>query len=218
MQFSKSFWVAVISGSVICSAGIIGMVYYLSFPAKWNTGIDYSRFWHWLPTASTVAVWLGVGLIAAWLIICLISRLISHSRHGDIQSLETKSTSMKTSQFIFVCLLIFGLSSALAFLVGVRIGFHQAYTKEWSDYLERGQENGEFEARAYFRCLQDIDSGGITNLHDFALTHLRAYVSNVQDMRSDGYTWAPHIPSLYSNAVIYVREHPRDENHRPDTH
>jgi len=127
---------------------------------------------------------------------------------------------MKTVQLIFVCLLVAALASTLGYFIGVRRGFHKAYTKEWSDYLERGSENMEFEARAYYRCLQDIDSGGITNLHDFALTHLRVYVSDVQDMRSDGYSWAPHIPWLYSNAVVYVAEHPRpasDKSRRPNT-
>ena len=78
--------------------------------------------------------------------------------------------------------------------------------------MERGSENMEFEARAYFRCLQDIDSGSITNLHDFALTHLRVYVSDVQQMQAAGYAWAPHIRPLYSNAVVYVAEHPRKES------
>jgi len=119
---------------------------------------------------------------------------------------------MKTSQLIFVCLLVAVLASALAYFVGVRRGFHKAYTKEWSSYLERGSENMEFEARAYLRCLPDIDSGDITNLHDFALTHLRVYVSDVRQMHSEGYTWAPHIPWLYSNATVYVAEHPLNES------
>ena len=115
---------------------------------------------------------------------------------------------MKTSQLIFICLLICVLSSVLGYFVGLRRGFHKAHIEEWSSYLERGSENVEFEARAYYRCLQDIDSGDITNLHAFALGHLRLYVGDVRRSREMGYDWAPHIQTLYSNATIYVAEHP----------
>jgi hypothetical protein len=118
---------------------------------------------------------------------------------------------VKASRFIIICLLAFVLGSALGYFVGMRRGFHKAYAAEWSDHQERSSENLEFEARACLRCLQDIDSGDITNLHNFALTHLRVYVSDVQQMQAAGYTWAPHMRPLYSNAVVYVAEHPRQK-------
>jgi hypothetical protein len=111
--------------------------------------------------------------------------------------------------------LIFILGSALGYFAGLRKGFHRSYSQEYSDYLERVQENGEFEARAYLRYLQAIDSEcpkDITNLHEFALGHLRYYVSDVQQSREEDYTWAPHIQWLYSNATVYVAEHPRKES------
>jgi hypothetical protein len=200
VKFSRSFWVAAI-------AGIMGTVYYLSFPEKWNTGVVYSNFWPWLPRVSMLAACFGIALIVAWITVSLLARLISHSQHRDAGSGTADDTSMKTSQFIFVCLLVFGLSSSLGFLIGVRTGFHQAYVKEMNDDLESADENEQFEARAYLRCLQDIDSGDITNLHDWALRHVRFYVQSVQEDRQMGNTWAS--PWIYSNAAIYVSEHPQ---------
>jgi hypothetical protein len=52
-------------------------------------------------------------------------------------------------------------------------------------------------------------SGSISNLHRFALGHLRYYTSDVQQTRQQGHTWAPHIPSLYSNATAYLADHPQ---------
>lgn len=125
---------------------------------------------------------------------------------------------MKTSQFIFVCLLVSALSLSVGFIAGVKKGFRQAYTKDMTDDIERANENEQFETRAYLRCLQDIDSGDIANLHDWALRHVRFYVQSVQKDQQMGYTWAS--PWLYSNAVIYVSEHPqkaKDETHRPSS-
>jgi hypothetical protein len=220
MKFSKSFWILVVGGAVIASAGIIGTICDLSFPEKWNTGIIYSRFWNLLPDISMLAVCVGFALIALWLAVAFITKLVLHFRFRGVRLMEGSNSAMKTSQFIFVCLLVFALSCSLGFFVGVRAGFHQAYTKEYSDYMERGSENLEFEARAYMRCLHNIDSGDITNLHNDALTSLRYYVSDVHDMHKMGYTWAPHIPWLYSNAVVYVREHPQQasgKSRRPNT-
>ncbi len=115
---------------------------------------------------------------------------------------------MKTSSIIFVCLLVFVFGLALGYRVGHKKSLRETQAAEWSDYLERSSENLEFEARAYFRCVHDIDSGDITNLHEFALQHLRLYVYDVRQEREKGYNWAPHIQSLYSNATIYVAEHP----------
>jgi hypothetical protein len=126
---------------------------------------------------------------------------------------------MKKSTVIFICMLVFVVGSAFAYRAGYRKGLRQAEALVWSDYLERAQLNGEYEARAYLRCLQDIDSEDISNLHEFALGHLRYYVWDVQQRREEGYTWAPHIQWLYSNATVYVAEHPRkasDKTHQPN--
>ncbi len=116
---------------------------------------------------------------------------------------------MRKLSVIFICLLLFILGSALGYRVGHRKGLREAEALVWSDYLERAQQNGEFETRAYLHCLEAIDSGDITNLHEFALDHLRFYVWDVKQCRKEGYTWAPHIQWLYSNATVYVAEHPR---------
>jgi hypothetical protein len=115
---------------------------------------------------------------------------------------------MKTSSIIFLCLLVFVFGLALGYQISRRKSIRQTQAAVWSDYQERSSENAEFEARAYLRCLQDIDSGDITNLHEFALKHLQLYVADVRQEREKGYGWAPHIQSLYSNATIYVAEHP----------
>jgi cell division protein FtsL len=117
---------------------------------------------------------------------------------------------MKKSLVIFICLLVFVLGCALGYHIGRRKDLRILAEMDQSS-LERAQENSEFEARAYFHCLQAIDSGDVTNLHEFALGHLRYYVSDVRQSRDEGYTWAPHIPALYSNATIYVAEHPRQK-------
>jgi hypothetical protein len=116
---------------------------------------------------------------------------------------------MKKSRIIVIGSVALIVGAALGYYVGQRRGFKKAFTQEERDYRERTQLNMEFEARAYLRCLQDIDSGNITNLHEFALGHLRYYVWDVQQSRQEGYTWAPHIPWLYSNATTYLTEYPR---------
>ena len=116
---------------------------------------------------------------------------------------------MKKSVIIAVGLGVFALGAALGYRVGERRGQDKAIGEAWMDSMERSQLNGEYEARAYLRCLQDIDSGNISNLHRFALGHVRRYVSGVQQERQEGHTWAPHISSLYSNATVYLAEHPR---------
>ena len=123
---------------------------------------------------------------------------------------------MKTLSIIFLCLLVFVLGLALGFHVGHRKTLQQTQAAAQSDYQERSSENLEFEARAYLRCLHDIDSGDITNLHNFALTHLRVYVADVHNERALGYTWAPHIMALYTNATNYLAEH-HIEVGRPNT-
>jgi len=117
---------------------------------------------------------------------------------------------MKKSHVIFICLLMLVLGCAFGYYLGHRMDRRILAEMEQSS-MERADENMEFEARAYYRCLQDMDSGDIAKLHDFALSHLRVYVAEVQQSRGEGYTWAPHIPALYSNATVYVAEHPRQK-------
>src|SRR2546425_6652612 len=120
---------------------------------------------------------------------------------------------MKKSHAILICFLVFVLGSALGYYTGHRKGLSAAEDLMWTDQMESSQKNVEFETRAYLRCLQDLDSGNIANLHEFALDHLWFYVSDVQQLQREGRTWAPHIPWLYSNATVYVAEHPRSEEH-----
>src|SRR5947207_13646437 len=118
---------------------------------------------------------------------------------------------MKKTIIFAVGLAAFVLGAVLGYGLGERRGHNNAITEEWMDSMERAELNGEYEARAYFRCLQDIDSGNISNLHRFAMGHLRYYVSDVQEARQQGCAWVPHIRSLYSNATVYLTEHPRKE-------
>jgi hypothetical protein len=101
------------------------------------------------------------------------------------------------------------LGLALGYGAGRYQGAHRAAAIDMSYNLERAQENGEFEALAYFHCLQAMDSGNLTNLHAFALGQLRYYAWNVQQLREQGHAWSPHNPWLYSNATVYVAEHPQ---------
>ena len=116
---------------------------------------------------------------------------------------------MKRAFIICGGLVVLLLGAGIGYHYGKRKGHNDAIEEEWMDSMERAQLNGEYEARAYLRCVQDIDSGNVSNLHRFATTHLRVYVSGVQDERQQGHTWAPHIPSLYSNATAYLAQHPQ---------
>jgi hypothetical protein len=118
---------------------------------------------------------------------------------------------MKKSHVILLCLLVFAVGFVPGYYFGHWKGHRTAAELVKYEYMERDQKNLEFETRAYLRCLQDLDSGSISNLHQFALNHLRFYVDDVRQLQSEGYTWAPHIWSLYSNAVVYVAEHPRQK-------
>jgi hypothetical protein len=114
---------------------------------------------------------------------------------------------MKKSHAILICLVVLG--SALGYYVGYRKGLNAAEVLMLTDQIESAQKNLEFETRAYLRCLQDLDSGSNASLHEFALGHVRYYVSDVQQLQKEGHEWAPHIPSLYSNATAYLAQQPR---------
>jgi hypothetical protein len=126
---------------------------------------------------------------------------------------------MKRLSLISICLLVFLVGSVVGYHVGVRKTFQKMDGQLFTNELERAQENIEFEARGYFHCLQALDANDITNLHEFALHDLRFYVSDVQQSRSEGYTWAPHIMALYISATNYLAEHPQsgsDKTRRPN--
>jgi len=114
---------------------------------------------------------------------------------------------MKKSHAILICFVLLG--TALGYYVGHRKGLNAAEHLMVSEQMESSQKNREFETRAYLRCLQDLDSGSNASLHDFALDHVRYYVSDVQTLQREGHDWAPHIPWLYSNATAYLAQQPR---------
>jgi hypothetical protein len=113
---------------------------------------------------------------------------------------------MKKSHAILICLVVLG--TTLGYYAGHRKGLNAAEVLMVTDQLEGSQKNLEFETRAYLRCLQDLDSGSNASLHDFALGHVRYYVSDVQQLQREGHDWAPHIPTLYSNATAYLAQQP----------
>ena len=120
-------------------------------------------------------------------------------RHSDVAIVKKSRTFLLA---LSMCLL--GL--ALGYGAGRHQGSRAAAAVDRSYNLERAQENDEFEALAYFHCLQALDSGNVTNLHAFAVGQLRYYVWNVQQLRERGNNWSPHNPWLYTNAAAYVAE------------
>jgi hypothetical protein len=117
---------------------------------------------------------------------------------------------MKTSQFIFVCLSVFVLGSALGYCVGWKRGLHKGYVLTVNSYLESTQLNLEHETRAYLMCLQAIDSGNaaeMSNLVQVASERLRLYDFETQLDRSNGYDWDDD--QFYTNVTAYLKGHPK---------
>src|SRR5690349_813831 len=114
---------------------------------------------------------------------------------------------MKKFHAILLCFIVLG--TALGYYLGHRKGSNAAGDLMVSDEMESAQKNLEFETRAYLRCLQDLDAGSNASLHDFALAHVRHYLSDVQQLQRECRPWAPHIPLLYSNATAYLTQQPR---------
>jgi hypothetical protein len=100
------------------------------------------------------------------------------------------------------------LAFALGYGAGHWRGVRAAAAADLSYNAERAQESGEFETLAYYHCLQAMDAGNTTNLQSFAQEQLRGYVWDIQQLRAEGHAWAPHIPWLYTNATVYLAEHP----------
>ena len=118
---------------------------------------------------------------------------------------------MKKSTVILICLLVFVLAVALGYAVGLRKGVHNAYLQVTSDYLRDSQSHSMLVARTYLDCLQAMDTGrpdDAMSLRRRALNHLKVYVSGAQDLHAQGYTWGSINEEIYSNAVMYLAEHP----------
>ncbi|HXR04088.1 MAG TPA: hypothetical protein VN836_05205 [Verrucomicrobiae bacterium] len=77
---SKPFW-GVVAGAAICLAGIAGITYFLYFPYAWAA----SSFQDWMPI-SGLAVCMGIVVIAASLIVGLVSWFITCLRQGKFES------------------------------------------------------------------------------------------------------------------------------------
>jgi hypothetical protein len=74
------------------------------------------------------------------------------------------------------------------------------------------QHAQELEVRGYLYSLHALDSGRVEDIADVrkrALSHLRVYVSGVEDLRRLGYDWTPSR-EIYSNATAYLAQHPRE--------
>ena len=127
---------------------------------------------------------------------------------------------MKTSQLVFVCLLVAILASALGYLVGWHIGDRRAFHQTRDDYLEDAQFNMQLIARTYLECMHDVDSGrpeDIAHLRKETRSALNVYISGVQDLHNLGIDYVPNA-QIFSNATEYLATHPiNSTNRRPNT-
>jgi hypothetical protein len=118
---------------------------------------------------------------------------------------------VKKSIVILICLLVFVLAVALGYSIGLRRGVHRAYLQTTNDYLRDLQFHMELIARTYLDCLQGLDSArpdDMAHLRKHALSALNVYVRGIQDARTQGYTWTPLNDEVFSNAAIYLAQHP----------
>ena len=105
------------------------------------------------------------------------------------------------------------MAAALGYAVGLRKGKDAAYKRTVEDQLVSEQSTMLVDARAYLQILEAIDSErseDMTNLQHLALTHLRGFVSVVQDLqaRDESLIKGEVILQLYTNATIYLAKHP----------
>src|SRR6266404_1050591 len=113
---------------------------------------------------------------------------------------------MKKSNALFLSLAVFIAGVALGYFVGFRRGHEKTGDDMVRDQLEDGQFAAQCEARGYLYSLQAIDSGRAEDIADVrkrALSHLRVYVSGVEDLRRLGYDWTPNRET-FSNATAYL--------------
>ena len=119
---------------------------------------------------------------------------------------------MKKLKLLSTLLVVFALGFALGHSLGLRRALHRIGDEMVGDQLRDAQHAGECEARGYLFSLQALDSGrpdDIAALRERALTHLRVFVQGVHDLRGEGYDWTPVNWQFYTNAMLYLADHPR---------
>lgn len=119
---------------------------------------------------------------------------------------------MKKLKPLCILLVIFALGFALGHTVGLRRALHRIGDEMVGDQLRDAQHAAECEARGYLFSLQALDSGraeDIAALRERALTHMRVFVQGVQDLRREGYDWTPVNWQFYTNATLYLADHPK---------
>ena len=120
---------------------------------------------------------------------------------------------MKKRNVILLSVLILAIGGALGYFIGFRRSREKAGDDMVRHQLEDGQFAAQCEARGYLYSLQALDSGraeDIAALRQRALSHLRLYVSGVEDLHRLGYKWAPSRET-FSNATAYLAQHPRQK-------
>ena len=118
---------------------------------------------------------------------------------------------MKKSTVALICLLVFVLAAALGYAVGLRKGVHKAYLQVTSDYERDAQVHSMLVARTDLGWLQAMDSGqpdDALSIRKRALSHVNVYVSGAQNLLAQGYRGASVNEDVYSNALMYLAEHP----------
>jgi hypothetical protein len=115
------------------------------------------------------------------------------------------------ASFLSVIALVLGV------VIGYLIGFRRGHEKTGDDMVRGPFENSQLaaqcEARGYLYSLQALDSGRVEDIaavRQRALSHLRVYVSGVEDLRRMGYEWSPN-QETFSNATAYLAKHPREK-------
>lgn len=120
---------------------------------------------------------------------------------------------MKKSNAILLSVFVFIVGIALGYFAGFRRGHEKTGDDMVRDQMEDAQFAAQCEARGYLYSLQALDSGraeDVAAVRQRALSHLRVYVSGVDDLRRMGYEWTPNRET-FSNATAYLSQHPREK-------
>ncbi len=102
----------------------------------------------------------------------------------------------------------------LVLLAGGSLGFSIAMQKVYltrQDYIRLLHAAEQQQASAYLRALGALDSGradDMAGLRMRAWTNLTMYVREVQNLREEGFTWAPLDGQFYTNVMTYLTAHP----------
>jgi hypothetical protein len=121
---------------------------------------------------------------------------------------------MKKFRIILIPLLLFIVGASLGYWVGARNALNKAYSDITSDDLRNDQHAIALEARGYLNSLQALDSGrpeDLAKLRHRALSIMKVYVSDVQDVRTLGHTWSPDNKQVYTNVMKYLADHPQEK-------